>query len=95
MHNLIRSFFYSIALLTLFWVSQQPAAEVTLVNWVLAVQNPDIQQISYMLALCIFIADSVMWGVVSAPAHVVGYAYRKTKEKRVRTSWPDRWSLLD
>lgn len=95
MLNLIRSFFYAVALLTLFWISQQPADQVTLENWVRGVQTPELQQVSFVLALAIFAMEDIVWGVLAAPGVVVGYTLRKAKQRRIRTPGTDNWSFLD
>ena len=68
MFNLIRSFFYSVALLTLFWVTQQPADQVTLANWARAVQSEHLQQASYIITLVICVVDQALFGIMAWPS---------------------------
>lgn len=67
MLNIIRSFFYSVALLTLYWVSQHPADQVTLAAWALAVQSEHLQQACYIITLTIWAVDNTLWGLMAWP----------------------------
>lgn len=70
MHHLIKSFFYSVALLTLFWITQTDPDAVTMSNWVKLVHSPYAQQAAAILTFLIETFDFVVAGVFSAPAMV-------------------------
>jgi hypothetical protein len=67
MHHLIKSFFYSVALLTMYWITQTSADAITFTSWVTAVQSLEAQQCAAILTTIIEFADAAIGGILSAP----------------------------
>jgi len=68
MHHLIKSFFYAVALLTLYWITQTPADTINFTAWVTAVQSLEAQQCAAILATIIEFIDVAIAGILCAPA---------------------------
>lgn len=78
MHHIIKSFFYSVALLTLLWISHADPDAVTIAAWVKVVQSPYAQQAAAILTFLIETFDFVVAGLFSVPAmvtRVVGFKH--------------------
>ena len=78
MHHLIKSFFYAVTLLTLYWLTQTPADTITFTAWVTAVQSLEAQQCAAILATIIEFTDVAIAGILYAPkvvTQVVGFRH--------------------
>lgn len=71
MHQLIKSFFYSVALLTMFWLAKHPADDVTLTAWVHAMQSEYLQQTAYILTAVIYGFDQIWAGMFSTSGRLL------------------------
>lgn len=71
MHHLIKSFFYSVALLTMYWITQTSADAITFTAWVTAVQSIEAQQCAAILTTVIDFAEVAIGGILSAPKMAV------------------------
>lgn len=65
MHYFIKSLFYAIALLTLYWLTKQPAEEVTMVAWVHLIQSASTQQLAAFLTAGIYLFDQFVGGLLT------------------------------
>ena len=70
MHHIIRSFFYSVALLTLYWVTQTPAESVTVTAWVRVVQTLEAQKVAAALTIVVAFGEVAVGAVLGAPKMV-------------------------
>lgn len=76
MHHLIKSFFYAVALLTMYWFTQTPADTITFVAWVTALQSAEAQECAAILTTIIEFTDVAIASVLGAPkavTQVVGF----------------------
>jgi hypothetical protein len=76
MHHVIRSFFYSVALLTMYWITQTSAEAITFAAWVRVVQTLEAQQVAAMLTLVVAFGEVAVGAVLGAPkmvTQVVGF----------------------
>jgi len=67
MHHILKSFFYSVALLTLFWMSQTPAEAINFTAWVKVLQSPYAQQTAAVLTIFIETFDGIVACLLRVP----------------------------
>jgi hypothetical protein len=82
MHHIIKSFFYSVALLTLYWVTQTPADSVTFTAWVQAVQSVEAQQCAAILTTVVEFADSAIACILGAPKMLTQVGFSQVPQQR-------------